>query len=159
VWPLGPDVHLQARLQVQLGKVDRLECAEADGKDVEAQLDRAREQVLVLQHTIRIQAEAEAELWAQLWATPQAVQWERLRWIRDVAQYTRWKVLGEAGDLKSSQEARQLGDRLGLTPLAMLRLRWQVVADEVGEQRQTKKTTARKTPARRPRLKAVDPGT
>jgi hypothetical protein len=34
------------------------------------------------------------------------------------------------------KEARQLGDRLGLTPLALLRLRWEITEDEVGQRRQ-----------------------
>ncbi|WP_437075203.1 hypothetical protein [Streptomyces sp. enrichment culture] len=43
-----------------------------------------------------------------------------------MAQYVRWKSRAEAGDLDAAKEARQLGDRLGLTPLAMLRLRWKI---------------------------------
>src|SRR5690242_19553073 len=77
----------------------------------------------------------EAELWDELWATPQAVAWERLRWLRTVARYVRFEVRAETGDLKAGAEARLLEDRLGLTPQAMLRLRWEVSADEVAEQR------------------------
>ncbi len=72
---------------------------------------------------------AELELWAELWATPQAVQWEQMRCGRELAQYVRWKVFAEGGHLKAGAEARQLADRLGLTPMALLRLRWEVVAD------------------------------
>lgn len=48
-------------------------------------------------------------------------------------------------------EVRQLEDRLGLSPMAMLRLRWEVVADELGEAR----TDA---PAPKRKLRAVDTG-
>ena len=95
-------------------------------------------------------ADLELALWTELWSTPQAVAWERLRWVRDVAQYVRWKVQGELGDLEASKEARQLSDRLGLTPLAMLRLGWTISTDEVAEKRST-------TPVPKRRLRAVDP--
>lgn len=116
--------------------------------------DAAREQATILGKQLEAQAADEAELWAELWATPQAAVWERQAWFREVAQYVRWKVRAESGDLDSGKEARQLGDRLGLTPLAMLRLRWEVSADEVGEQRQDR--TARSQRSARQRLKVVD---
>jgi hypothetical protein len=79
--------------------------------------------------------EHEVTLWAELWATPQAVQWERLRWTREVAQYVRWKALAEFGSLDAGKEARQLADRLGLSPLSLLRLRWEIIgAPEVEAQ-------------------------
>lgn len=71
-------------------------------------------------------AKAEGGLWSELWSTPQAIAWDRLRWNREVAQYVRWKVLAEDGDLDASKEARQLADRLGLTPLSLLRLQWEI---------------------------------
>jgi hypothetical protein len=98
--------------------------------------------------------EREAELWADLWSTPQAVAWERMRWTRTVARYVRFEVRAETGDLKAGAEARLLEDRLGLSPQAMLRLRWEVAADEVAEQRQERSTQAKKSA--RQRLKVVD---
>lgn len=80
----------------------------------------------------------EAEIWAELWSTPQAVAWERLRWTRDVAQYARLKAAGELGSMKAVAESRHLGDRLGLNPVAMLKLRWEVAPDELGEVRATR---------------------
>ncbi|MFG2400760.1 hypothetical protein [Streptomyces lydicus] len=118
-------------------------------------LNNALTTASVLDKQIEVQARVEGELWTELWATPQAVAWERLGWTREVAQYVRWKVRAELGDLDASKEARQLGDRLGLTPLAMLRLRWEVTVDEVGEQRQGR--TARPARSARARLKVVDP--
>lgn len=81
---------------------------------------------------------AETAAWAVLWATPQAVAWERLGWTRTVARYCRVMVEAERRNApaKALMEARQLEDRLGLTPKAMRMLLWEVTADEVGEQRQ-----------------------
>lgn len=93
----------------------------------------------------------EAKLWSDLWATPQAVAWERHGWARTVARYVRLAVKAErpSAIMAVASEARQLEDRLGLTPMSMLRLRWEVDADEVAEARSVA------PPARR--LKAVDP--
>lgn len=97
----------------------------------------------------------ELRIWRDLWATPMAVMWQRQRWVRDVAQYARGKSMAELGDLDREKEARLLGDRLGLTPMAMLRLRWEVVADELAERR-GERTSAADTPAP-PLYLAVDP--
>jgi|SRR6266540_2451405 len=81
---------------------------------------------------------AERKAWAQLWVTPQAVAWERLGWLRTIARYCRVMVESEKRDapMKALAEARQLEDRLGLTPKAMRMLLWEIVSDEVAEQRQ-----------------------
>jgi CRISPR/Cas system CSM-associated protein Csm3 (group 7 of RAMP superfamily) len=119
-------------------------------------LEAAQTSANILDKELEAQQQAEGEVWCELWATPQAVAWERLGWTREVAQYVRWKVRAEFGDLDASKEARQLGDRLGLTPLAMLRLRWEVAPDEVAEQRQERTSRAKaRTP--RQRLRVVDP--
>lgn len=102
-------------------------------------------------------AAREAEVWKQIWSTPQAVAWGRLGWTYDVAVYVRLLVLGEQGSVKSLSEARQWSDRLGLNPAAMLRNRWRVAADEVG----VKRTARAAAPARksaRDRLRALDGG-
>lgn len=93
------------------------------------------------------QSAAEKRAWAALWATPQAVAWERLGWTRVVARYCRVMLAAEMLDKDAMAEARQLEDRLGLTPKAMRLLLWEVATDEVTEQRQT--SSARK------RIKAV----
>ncbi len=61
--------------------------------------------------------------WVKLWRRPQAVQWDRLGWVRPVARYARLTELTEVGRPSALvlQEVRQLEDRLGLSPLAMLR--------------------------------------
>lgn len=93
--------------------------------------------------------EDEMRAWCALWATPQAVAWERLGWTRTVARYCRVMVAAESRDASPPLlgQAMALEDRLGLTPKAMRLLLWEVVADEVAEQRQA--TNVRK------RIKAV----
>ncbi|MFF7991758.1 hypothetical protein ACFZDG_18435 [Kitasatospora xanthocidica] len=100
--------------------------------------------------------ERELDLWADLWSTPQAVMWERTHAVLTVARFVRFSVLAENGNTKPATEARQLEDRLGLNPQAMLRLRWEIAPDEVAEQRQSR--TTRRPVSARQRLRVVDPG-
>jgi hypothetical protein len=76
----------------------------------------------------------ELELWKRLWKTPQSAQWELMGWEDVVARYVRIQVDAEQIDAQVARlaEARQHEDRLGLNPLALLRLRWVIVEDEVG---------------------------
>jgi hypothetical protein len=80
---------------------------------------------------------AERGAWERLWRTPQAVAWEKLGWTRTVARYCRLMIEAEKRDapMKALAEARQLEDRLGLTPKAMRLLLWEIVDDEMAEQR------------------------
>lgn len=103
----------------------------------------------------------ELELWEKVWATPQAVAWERLRWPQEIGLYVRWLARAEFGDLEAGKEARLLGDRLGLNPLALLRLRWEIVTDEMAERRADRETRSSTSAggarsARRRGIKAVD---
>lgn len=88
--------------------------------------------------------------WKQLWATPQAVAWEKLGWTRTVARYCRIMVEAEQPFAKAQAraEARQMEDKLGLTPKAMRILLWEIVEDEVDQKRQTSTSV-------RDRIKAV----
>jgi hypothetical protein len=101
--------------------------------------------------------------WRDLWSTPQAVAWERngVGTVRVVARYCRllcsaeFAALSLATSVASAQtlgEVRQLEDRLGLTPMAMLRLRWEVVTDELAEARED--ATPEAAPVRR--IRAVE---
>lgn len=94
---------------------------------------------------------AEADLWRDLWATPQAVAWERHGWTRVVARYVRCVLAAEELNKDAMSEARQLEDRLGLTPKAMRMLMWQVARDEVAE----KRTEQPAGPTARGRIRAV----
>jgi len=95
---------------------------------------------------------SELELWAQLWATPQAVAWDQLGWTRSVARYCRVVIQAERLDspIALGAEARQFEDRLGLSPMAMRRLAWKV--DDRDELEEKRPPVASKTR----RVKAVD---
>lgn len=160
-WPLLADVGVAARLKFAEGVAVRLRdewAAEEDSRKVRAlakRLESAEVVVAEMQQLFNEQAALEKQIWTELWRTPQSTMWEQLRWTREVAQYVRWKVKAELGDLDASKEARQLADRLGLSPLAMLRLRWAVAADEVAVKRESKKPAAAGARARRGPLRAV----
>lgn len=93
--------------------------------------------------TVRVPA-----VWKDLWKTPQAAAWETMGpgIVRTVARYALLLVDAEVRGAPAAilTEVRQLEDRLGLTPMSMLRLRWEISTDEVAEQRteQAKRQTA-----------------
>lgn len=75
-----------------------------------------------------------AALWVSLWSTPQAVAWEGLGWTRVVARYAKLLLAAEKPSATAAllSEVRQLEDRLGLSPMAMRRLQWEIApADPV----------------------------
>jgi len=86
------------------------------------------------------QTASEIDVWADLWASPQAVAWEKLGWTRLVARFCRLLVAAEKVDAPVAllAEVRQLEDRLGLSPMSMRRLLWQISTDEVAEKRSEK---------------------
>lgn len=89
------------------------------------------------------------KLWDDLWHCPQAVAWEKLEWTRVIARYAIIAVAAEHLDRIAMGEARQLEDKLGLTPKAMRLLLWEVAEDELKDARQTGSSDARE------RFKAV----
>lgn len=95
---------------------------------------------------------SEKRAWAALWRTPQAAAWAQMELARPVARYVRALVVAEERGATAFMlsEVRQLEATLGLTPMSMLRLRWEVVTDELAEQR----TPERAKPATR--LRAVE---
>lgn len=128
-WPLPPDIQLTAQLDVAEQKREMLEAqieAGMHAKNGLARLAQLDQIIAVLRAQIARAEEMETALWAQLWSKPQAVAWEQLQMINNVAIYVRWQVRGELGDLKAAQEARQWDDRLGLNPSGMLRNRWKM---------------------------------
>lgn len=155
-WPLGPDIVTRAKLTVAQRKVAGLEAAQDAGEDVsQAVLDRATERVEVLTQVVAIQRKTESTVWRVLWSTPMAAAWERLGYVREIALFVRHQVLAENGDLNAAKEARMRADRLGLSPLALLKLRWEISADEVG-QRRTEAAPAAEPAAPRTRFRVVD---
>lgn len=100
-----------------------------DGKATKtgpARLARLDQKIAYLTAQLKAAKKMEAKLWRELWQTPQATQWERLKWTREVALYVRWQVLAELGDHAAAKEARQHSNNLGLNPSALLRLRWRI---------------------------------
>jgi len=97
---------------------------------------------------------AEKITWAELWATPQAVAWETFGagCVRVVARYCRLLHSAEAMNKDALAEARQIEDKLGLTPKAMRMLLWVISADELAEKRDDKTIS---NEVSRPRIRAV----
>lgn len=98
-------------------------------------------------------------VWAELWKSPQAAAWEKLGYHRIVARYALLlsQVEKPAASARLLNEVRQLEDRLGLTPMAMLRLRWEVSEKDRAEHRsgaETKRPDGAHETVRR-RLKIV----
>lgn len=163
-WPLGPDVVLTVRRKLAAAKAEQLQNERDEAQDegravgsIERRLDTALEKLAICEAQLAEQRKLEAVLWKELWSTPQSVAWERLGWTRDVAQYVRHKSLAELGDLDAAREARQWSDRLGLSPMSMLRLRWEISVDET-EARRAERTTPTTPISARDRLRVVDPG-
>ena len=129
-WPLPPNARLAAALFAARKASTKVEEQLVDEPTpaLVRELARLDERMQLLETQMRESVRLETLMWFELWATPQAVMWERLRWTREVAQYCRLKVLAELGDLDAAKEARQIADRIGLTPLALLRLRWEIEA-------------------------------
>ncbi len=131
-WPLKPDVRMSAELEHAQDRIAALTAELAGAEDgrtkgkLRRELDKCEMVSALLRLKIDQATDAEVALWGMLWLTPQAVIWEESHAHREVAQYVRWKVRAEQGDLKAAPEARQLSDRLGLNPLALLRLRAEV---------------------------------
>ncbi|WP_254076503.1 hypothetical protein [Streptomyces pacificus] len=78
------------------------------------------------------QSAREAELWADLWAKPQAIMWERFGQELEVALYVRRFTEAELMDsrVNLSTLVRQMADSLGLTTPGMRANRWRIAAEE-----------------------------
>lgn len=102
------------------------------------------------------QTPREAELWLEMWATPQSIIWERDGLRHYVAMFVR--LLAEAEVEKASAEnrktVRMMYADLYLTSDAMARARIRIARDETAEKRETK--AAPKRSSARDRLKVVD---
>lgn len=69
----------------------------------------------------------EAWWWKRMWKKPQATMWQLEQMDDAVARWCRLLVDWErTGRITALSELRALDDRLGLTPLSMLRLNWAI---------------------------------
>lgn len=83
--------------------------------------------------------EGAEDLWVELWRSPQALVWSEggSAHVRLVARYAVILLICEGPDATAAllSECRQLEDRLGLSPMAMKRLQWEIsdgpAADDV----------------------------
>lgn len=70
---------------------------------------------------------ATLDWWAKLWATPQATQWDQSgRTLHTLAILHHQLLDEESSPSPIAAEMRQHEDRHGLTPKAMLQLRWKI---------------------------------
>jgi hypothetical protein len=156
-WPLPDNPKLTAKVDLLQDDVDALEERDLDeglSRAEQTKLTRTKERLAIAIAERDAIRETEKVLWRQLWRTPQACEWARLKWDREVAQYARHKAAAEIGSIDDSREARLRGEALGLTPKGLRSLMWVIDADEVAVKRDEK--TSGSTPPARPRLIAVD---
>lgn len=152
-WPLLPDVGLSAQLEVARDRVATLQVeveTEEDGrKKGRLRRDLNKNELIVSSLSLQLEqaVDAEVALWVELWSIPQAVIWEEARAHREVAQYVRWKVRGEQGNLEAAKEARLLSDRLGLNPLALMRMRAEIQRADEAEDKGRQRRGATSKPA------------
>lgn len=160
-WPLPDNPRLVARIQLLEDDIEQLEEKElADGKlerTERTRLTRAKERLSIAMLEREAIVATEKELWRKLWRTPQACEWIRLKWDREVALYVRHQAAAEIGSMEDSKEARLRAKALGLTPDGMRSLMWTIAVDQVGEQRREHQATGTEGQPTRRRLKAVDP--
>lgn len=99
----------------------------------------------------------ELELWARLWAMPQALMWERYGQELEVALYVRQLERFERpkSPIILGTLVRQLADSLGLTTPGMRANRWRI---ERVDEPATKAPVVPMRPSARDRLKAVRGG-
>lgn len=74
-------------------------------------------------------------LWRELWRTPQAEMWAEFGWTRLVARYAKILLICEGPEATAALlgECRQLEDRLGLSPMAIKKLQWEISTEPVGD--------------------------
>lgn len=162
-WPLSVDPEVLREKLTADKRVQRLreQCNETSDRRKLARLERELDSALAtadaFEAEIDLRSLREAELWDQLWATPQATMWDANGWLREVALYVRLILQAETGDLKAAAEARQWSDRLGLNQLAMLRLRWEIERTDEAVAAGQARRAAKKAPAKKASGKKIDP--
>lgn len=157
-WPLPPDASRQARLELAedrvaslVGEIEQAEDGRTKGR-LRRNLTQAEQSAAILRLQVEQQADLEAELWRTLWASPQAELWEAsAAFERVLAQFVRWNVLGEQGDLHAAKEARLRGREFGLTPATLLSLKAEIERVDEAETRGSSRRGG--APARKPAAK------
>jgi hypothetical protein len=147
---LAADTILAARAEAYEDKVAGLQVSLADEEDgrskgrLRRQLDQALMEAALARAQLEAQASLEVDLWSRLWATPQAKMWETSdAFARMLAQFVRWNVKGEQGDLKAATEARLRGKEFGLTPLTLMGLKAEIERADEAEAKGNRRRTSR----------------
>ena len=98
----------------------------------------------------------EVTWWARLWKMPQAVAWDDLGQVQEVALYVRCLVLAEAPDASVAvmTARRQMADALGLTIPGLRANRWSIGVAP-GQQQQQQRSGKPRAASVRDRLKVV----
>lgn len=150
-WPLPADAKATALYELAQDRIASLTVeveTEEDGRKkgrLRRTLAQAEQSAAIMKLQIEQQSDLEAGLWSLLWATPQAKLWEdSAAFVRTLAQFVRWNVKGEQGDLDAAKEARIRGKEFGLTPLTLMGLKAEIEkaaeAEAKGEKRRTAAT-------------------
>lgn len=157
VWPLLSDVQMtverdqaQDRVASLMVEIEGLESGATKNR-LGRQLVQAELRCATLTLQIEQAGDSEKALWSLLWATPQATMWDASpAFARMLAQFVRWNVRAEQGDLAAAVEARLRGKDFGLTPLTLLGLKAEVVrvedVEDRGRRRRTTQTPGRGQP-------------
>lgn len=155
---------MTATLEHQRDKISNLQVELQQAEDgrtrgrLRRELDKLEISSAVLALQIEQATDAETDLWKTLWSIPQAVMWRESHAQREVAVYVRFQIRAEQGDAKAAAEARQRGDRLGVTPLALLKLRAEIErVDEAENRGNRRRSTAPAKKAASSRKKPDDP--
>lgn len=90
---------------------------------------------------------AQKNKWEELWQLPQAIKWEQLHSEDTVALYviTLLQYLDDPSETKLLAEIRQFDAKLGVSPKAMLNIRWTIGSKDVVELVETKERAKDKT--------------
>lgn len=105
------------------------------------------------------QTARETEIWADVWATPQACAWslERWRW-QTIAEFVRLKALCESDPNASLiAQLHRYRDQIGLTPAGLKENGWAIARDETAPKREQQAAPPKRTSAR-DRMKVVSGG-
>lgn len=100
----------------------------------------------------------ELDIWADLWAKPQAVAWEQLGVLHEVALYVRRLCEAEQHGAPAvlSTLVRQLGDSLGISTPGMRANRWRI--GELADAKPAARRSSGTTRSARDRLRVVADG-
>ncbi len=155
-WPLPGDARsvalrdlAQDRIASLTADLEHADDGRTKGR-LRRQLAQAEQSAAILALQLEQQTDLELELWTMLWRTPQATMWEvSPAFERTLAQFVRWNVKGEQGDLDAAREARIRGKEFGLSPLTLLGLKAEVervdeAEDKGARRRQTRVTSPKK---------------